>query len=104
MKHYKRTTGFSQLKKKPSRKLRKAIENFLRRVAYGTRDEARDVMRVKLWAHGADHTFSRKGLQNTIRIGAKAHEDMLPDILANDFVLGYCRNGFFKSRSTIAKH
>lgn len=104
MKHHKRQGGFSSIRKPPSRKLRKAIENFLRLFSCCNRAQAREAARDKIYAHAGEHPLKRKGRQNTIRIGTAAREDMLPDILAEDYVIGHFCRGHFKTRLTVAKH
>lgn len=101
MKHYKRFTGFSQIKKTPTRRLRKAMENFFRLYSSESRAQAKQQLAAKLYANSSIWIYCSKGRQGTVRVGTEAREDMLPNILANDFVIARCHNGRFKVISTV---
>lgn len=98
MKHYKRTSGLCQVKKKPSRKLRKAMENFLHRYGQDTRAEARVQLVNVLWSMTDETRPLHKGRQNKIRFGVSTKLTAAPWRVGSDFVVATCYRGRYVTK------
>lgn len=93
MKYTRKKSGFSQLRKPPSRKLRKAIENFIRRYGAGDRAAAKNKAQEIIWTRCPPLRGQVKGVQHTLCFSTTSVRGDIPDINEGDLVIGYRVNG-----------
>ncbi len=93
MKHTRRTSGFSQLRKPPSRKLRKAIENFIRRYGAGDRAKAKAKAQEIIWTLCPPLRGQVKGVQHVLCFSTTSVRGDIPGINEGDLVIGYRIDG-----------